>query len=107
MLFPTTDFAVFFAVVFLGHWLLNSFPTRWKVFMIVASYLFYAWWDWRLVWLLAASSAIAQGGAVLVHRADDQRTRLRLMTAAVVCLLGLLAWFKYYGFRSEERRVGK
>jgi hypothetical protein len=56
MLFPTTDFAVFFAVVFLGHWLLNSFPTRWKVFMIVASYLFYAWWDWRLVWRPRAPS---------------------------------------------------
>ena len=40
MLFPTTDFAIFFAVVFLAHWLLNPFRSRWKVFMILASYVF-------------------------------------------------------------------
>ena len=45
MLFPTVDFAVFFALVFLGHWLLNPKPLPWKLFMIGASYVFYAWWD--------------------------------------------------------------
>ena len=40
MLFPTTDFAVFFAVVFLGHWLLNPFRRPWKLFMVGASYFF-------------------------------------------------------------------
>jgi alginate O-acetyltransferase complex protein AlgI len=47
MLFPTTDFAIFFCVVFLGHWLLQPTPTRWKIFMVAASYVFYGWWDWH------------------------------------------------------------
>jgi len=42
MLFPTTDFAIFFGLVFLGHWLLNPYPLRWKLFMTAASYIFYA-----------------------------------------------------------------
>ena len=48
MLFPTIDFALFFALVFLGHWLLNPKPLPWKLFMIGASYVFYAWWDVRV-----------------------------------------------------------
>ena len=59
MLFPTTDFAIFFAVVFTANWLLNPYPRSWKLFMIAASFLFYSWWDWHYVFLLAASTTIA------------------------------------------------
>ena len=51
MLFPTIDFAIFFGIVFVGNWLLAPFPKRWRVFILVASYVFYGWWDWRFVFL--------------------------------------------------------
>ena len=70
VLFPTIDFAIFFAVVYTVQWLLNPYPGPWKAFMVVASYFFYAWWDWRFIFLLAASTAIAQVGGRLVHRAS-------------------------------------
>ena len=72
MLFPTIDFAIFFAVVFTVQWLLNPYPGPWKAFMVVASYFFYAWWDWRFIFLLAASTAIAHigGGHRPGHRDD-------------------------------------
>jgi alginate O-acetyltransferase complex protein AlgI len=98
MLFPTIDFAVFFAVVFLAHWLLNPFPVRWKVFMTAASYVFYAWWNWHLVWLLAASTLISQAGAVAVARSTGPRSRRAALVASVGAQLCLLGWFKYYGF---------
>ena len=98
MLFPTTDFAIFFVVVFLGHWLLNPYPTRWKLFMTAASYVFYAWWDPRLVWLLAASTLVSQIGAIAVARARTAHGKRGAMIAAVGGQLGLLGWFKYYGF---------
>ncbi|MGH2637250.1 MAG: MBOAT family O-acyltransferase, partial [Actinomycetota bacterium] len=98
MLFPTTDFAIFFAAVFALHWVLNPHRRVWKGFMLAASYAFYAWWDWRLVWLLALVSAIAQLGALWVERQDDDRSRRRRTAVAVVALLLPLAWFKYYGF---------
>jgi alginate O-acetyltransferase complex protein AlgI len=98
MLFPTTDFAIFLCVVFLAHWLLQPHPTRWKVFMIAASYVFYGWWDWHYVWLLAASSAIAQLGALAVHRARTDRGRTVAMVAGVSGALGLLGYYKYYDF---------
>src|SRR5207253_3119969 len=51
-----------------------------------------------LVWLLAASSFIAQAAAVAVGQTEDQKTRRWAMGLGVSGLLGLLGWFKYYGF---------
>ncbi|MFN8233541.1 MAG: MBOAT family O-acyltransferase [Actinomycetota bacterium] len=100
MLFPTVDFALFFCLVFLGHWLLNPRPLPWKLFMIGASYVFYGWWDWHFVWLLAGVSALAQLGGLAVARQEDPRRRRWATGVAVAALLLPLAYFKYYGFFS-------
>jgi alginate O-acetyltransferase complex protein AlgI len=98
MLFPTVDFAVFFCLVFLGHWVLNPRPLPWKLFMIAASYVFYAWWDWHFVWLLGGVSALAQIGGLVVDRQEQPRRRQIAVAVAVVALLLPLGYFKYYGF---------
>jgi D-alanyl-lipoteichoic acid acyltransferase DltB (MBOAT superfamily) len=98
MLFPTTDFAIFFVIVFLASWLLQPTPVRWKVFMIVASYVFYAWWNWHFIFLLAGCTAISQVGAIATHRARTEPGRRWAMGLSVAALLGLLFWFKYYLF---------
>jgi alginate O-acetyltransferase complex protein AlgI len=98
MLFPTIDFAIFFAGAYLANWLLNPYPRAWKLAMIGASYLFYSWWDWRFVFLLAASSAIAALGGEGLFRATSDRARRAWLAVAVGAELGLLGWFKYYGF---------
>src|SRR4030095_11035526 len=98
MLFPTTDFAIFLAVVFALSWLLNPHRTAWKWFILAASYVFYAWWDPRLVWLLALVRTIAGAWAVWVERTKDDRARRRRTLVCVAALLLPLAWFKYYGF---------
>src|SRR4026207_1786403 len=74
MLFPTVDFAIFFVLVFVGHWLLNHQAHAWKWFMIAASYVFYAWWNWRFVFLLAGVSLLAQTGAIAVARTRTPRS---------------------------------
>jgi len=98
MLFPTVDFAIFFVLVFTGHWLLNHLSQPWKWFMIGASYIFYAWWDWRFVLLLVGISVLAQLGAIAVARTRPPRSRLVVNGIAVALLLFPLAFFKYYGF---------
>jgi alginate O-acetyltransferase complex protein AlgI len=100
MLFPTIDFAIFFAVAFTVNWLLNPYPRAWKLAMVGLSYFFYSWWDWRFVFLLAAETVVAQVGVVVVARMEDARARRRAMAATVTALLAFLAWFKYYGFFS-------
>ena len=98
MLFPTVDFAIFFVLVFLGHWLLNHLAQPWKLFMIAASYVFYAWWDWRFVFLLGGVSAIAELGALAVDRCRSRRAKVVVLAIAVAALLAPLAFFKYYAF---------
>jgi alginate O-acetyltransferase complex protein AlgI len=98
MLFPTTDFALFFVVVFTLSWLLNPYRGAWKAFMLLASYVFYAWWDVSLVWLLALVSAIAYAGGIWIEAARTPRVRTRRTVVTVIALLLPLGWFKYYGF---------
>ena len=98
MLFPTIDFAIFFGIVFVGNWLLAPFPTRWRIFILAASYVFYGWWDWRFVFLLAISTACTIAGGRLVHRAADATAKRAWLSVAVSAELGLLGWFKYAGW---------
>jgi len=98
LLFPTIDFAIFFVIVFTASWILRPWPRAWRVMILVASYVFYGWWNWHFVFLLAASTVINQCGAVAVGRIRDPRQRKWAMVGTVVADLCLLGWFKYYGF---------
>ena len=99
MLFPTITFALFFLLVFVASWALMPRFRLWKWFMIVASLVFYGWWDVRFVALLAASALVNQGlrGAdrPRAHRAGAPRAG---WSSALVFNLGLLGVFKYYNF---------
>src|SRR5580692_8642836 len=100
MLFPTIDFAIFFAVAFTVNWLLNPYAGWWKLAMIGLSYVFYGWVGWSYCLLLLATTVVAFAGGQAVTRATSERGRRWSMGLACAGLLGLLGWFKYYGFVS-------
>lgn len=76
------------------------YRTGWKIFMTAASYVFYAWWDPGLVWLLAAVTVGAQLGAIWVNASDGSTRRRVALSASLALVLLPLLWFKYYGFIS-------
>jgi len=98
LLFPTPEFAIFFCLVFVDSWLLRPRPVAWRIFLLVASYLFYAWWDPRFTLLLLASTFINQAAARLIQRSPTEPGRRGWLGAAMVADLGILGFFKYYGF---------
>ncbi len=100
MLFPTIDFAIFFAVAFTVNWLLNPYAGWWKLSMIGLSYVFYGWVGWSYCLLLLATTAVSFFGGAVVGRMGNDRGRRTAMIVTVAVLLGILAWFKYYGFIS-------
>ena len=108
MLFPTVTFAVFFMVVLPVSWALMTRQRSWRVWILVASYVFYAWWDWRFVFLLAASTVVNHALAVAIHRARAAAARKALLGLAVAFDLGLLGYFKYSGFfvSSADNLIG-
>ncbi len=100
MLFPTIDFAIFFAVAFTVNWVLNPYPGPWKLSMVALSYVFYGWVGWSYCLLLLATTVVAFGGGTWVTATNTERHRRVAMSVSVAGLLGILGWFKYYGFVS-------
>ena len=108
MLFPTVTFAVFFMIVLPVSWALQRRRSAWMAWILLASYVFYAWWDWRFVLLLAASTVVNHVLAVAIHRSAAVAARKTFLGLAVAFDLGLLAYFKYAGFlvSSVDNLVG-
>ena len=102
MLFPTLAFGVFFLFVYFTTWSLDRENGRRKLFLLLASWFFYAQWDWRFVALLIASAVLNWGVAVLIDRSDAQRRRKWLVGLGVAANLIILGFFKYYGFFVEQ-----
>jgi len=98
VLFPTVTFAIFFMVVLPVSWALMPKQPAWRAWILLASYVFYAWWNWRFVFLLAASTVMNHVLAVGIYRARVLRLRKALLALAVAFDLSLLGYFKYAGF---------
>src|SRR3954452_3731398 len=77
-------------------------PHRWKPFIIVASYAFYAAADARFCLLLGGVTVVNQLGAVAIHRASDERRKKAILAIAVALDLGALAVFKDYSFFAQS-----
>jgi alginate O-acetyltransferase complex protein AlgI len=102
MLFPTVQFAIFFPIVLTLSWALMPKPWLWKPFILAASYIFYACAGWKFTFLLAASTAINQAAALLLHRTDAEGRRRLIVAVTVGVDLAILGTFKYYSFFAQQ-----
>ncbi len=96
MIFHTAPFGFFFLTVFvitrfLGHRAQN-------LWLLAASYFFYAWWDWRFLFLLFFITASAYLTGTRIHQASNDSAKKRLLTIALILHLSLLGLFKYFNF---------
>lgn len=98
MLFNSYIFVfVFLPLALLGWWQLRHTAAR-LVFLTLASYLFYAWWDWRFLPLMIASTTVDYIAGQHIARSDDSRTRKLWLVCSLSFNLTILGFFKYYGF---------
>src|SRR5215208_74978 len=96
MLFNSIEFFAFFAIVLvLYHHLGHGWQNR---LLLVASYVFYGWWDWRFTLLMLGSTAIDFVCALRLDESDEERVRTRWVTLSVVSHLVILGFFKYFDF---------
>jgi alginate O-acetyltransferase complex protein AlgI len=98
VLFPTVTFAVFFMIVLPVSWALMPYQRAWRIWILLASYVFYAWWDWRFIFLLLASTIVNHVLAVAMHRSHGVLARKSFLALAIAFDLGLLGYFKYANF---------
>ncbi|AGC77422.1 alginate O-acetylation protein [Nonlabens dokdonensis DSW-6] len=69
-----------------------------NIFILVASYFFYGWWDYRFLALIAFSTIVDYSIAVVMSGSENKAKRKMLLITSLVVNLGLLGFFKYYGF---------
>ena len=102
MLFNSIEFAFFLPVVFLLYWHVFGRNLRLQnLFVVVASYVFYGWWDWRFLLLIAFTSFCSWGSGMLMIGASARKKKAVTVANIVINLL-ILAMFKYYNFFVTE-----
>lgn len=96
MFFDSTIYIVFLIVVTAAYWRLG-FRAQ-NLFLLAASYFFYGWWDWRFLFLMAASTIADYFISHAIDRSDDPHHRRRLLVIAVTMNFVFLGFFKYFNF---------
>ena len=103
MLFNSIDFAIFLPIVFVLYWFVTNSNLRWQnMLLVVASYIFYGWWDWRFLSLILFSSVVDYLIGVQLDKQDEERKRKMLLWTSMLVNLGFLGFFKYYNFFLEN-----
>lgn len=99
MLFNSIEFAIFLPIVFLLYWLVfQKSLFRQNLFIVSVSYLFYGWWDWRFLILIAFTSLCSWGSGILIDYFRHRPLAKVVHISNIVLNLTILCVFKYYDF---------
>lgn len=99
MFFNSLDFAIFLPVVFIIYWFIFNKNLKLQNFLIVVgSYIFYGWWDWKFLSLILFSTVVDYTIGVQLKKAKKENKRKILLWISILINLGFLGFFKYYNF---------
>ena len=103
MLFNSIEFAIFLPLVFGLYWLIaNKSLKLQNLLLLAASYLFYGWWDWRFLSLIAFSSLVDFFIGISLGKTNNEQKRKLLLFASIAVNLGFLGFFKYFNFFADN-----
>ena len=106
MLFNSFEFAIFLPLVFIFYWFVfNKNLKLQNSLLLVVSYIFYGWWDWRFLSLIAFSSLVDYIAGIKIEQSNNKTRRLYL-TISLLTNLGFLGVFKYFNFFSQSLANG-
>lgn len=103
MLFNSFEFAIFLPLIFLVYWfVVNKNLKLQNLFIVIVSYLFYGWWDWRFLLLIAFTTAASYFSGTLIDKYRDKRHAKAIAASNIVLNLVILGIFKYFNFFSDN-----
>ena len=103
MLFNSISFAIFLPIVFFLYWFITNKNLKLQnLLLLVASYYFYACWDWRFMFLLMFSTFLDYYTGLKIEESKNQNLRKFWLWLSVGINLGFLGFFKYYNFFAES-----
>src|SRR5476651_2648853 len=99
MVFNSIPFVVFFSFFFFAYWVLFGKSVKAQnLLILLGSYIFYAWWDWRFLFLLIGSSILNYFLGIQIYKSHNQKYGNFLLWIGLVQGLGSLMFFKYFNF---------
>ena len=99
MLFNSIEFLLFLPVCFIIYWFVVQRNLKLQnAFILLASYFFYGWWDYRFLALIAFSTVVDYSIAIVMGKTQSANRKKLLLFTSLAINLGLLGFFKYYGF---------
>ncbi len=99
MLFNSIEFALFLPIVFLLYWFITNKNLKLQnALLLVVSYFFYGWWDWRFLSLIIFSSFIDYFIGIFLVKESFKKRRKLLLATSIIVNLGFLGFFKYFNF---------
>lgn len=103
MLFNSIEFCFFLPVVFVLYWFVTHKNLKLQnLLLLIASYVFYGWWDWRFLSLIVFSSFVDYLIGVFLLNTVSATKRKALLSLSIIVNLGFLGFFKYYNFFAES-----
>lgn len=103
MLFNSIEFAIFLPLVFILYWFVTNKNLKLQnSLLLISSYIFYGWWDWRFLSLIAFSSSVDYFVGVGLGKTTDAAKRTFLLLISIFVNLGFLGFFKYFNFFAES-----
>ena len=99
MLFNSIDFAIFLPIVFMLYWFVTYKNLKLQnLLIVISSYIFYGWWDWRFLSLILFSTILDYSIGISLSKQVNQNKRKMLLWISILMNLGFLGFFKYYNF---------
>lgn len=106
MLFNSLEYILFLPIVFLLYWFVfdhtiknNKQQLLWQnMFIVVVSYIFYGWWDWRFLILIAITTFLSFLSGIGIERFETKQKKKIVMIINIIINLGILGVYKYYDF---------
>ncbi|QXP69642.1 MBOAT family protein [Polaribacter sp. R2A056_3_33] len=106
MLFNSIEFLIFLIIVFVLYWFVFKKTKQQNILILLASYIFYGWWDWRFLSLIFLSTLVDFSIGKYLEITDEKRKRKWALGLSLFFNLGMLGFFKYYNFFIENFVIG-
>jgi alginate O-acetyltransferase complex protein AlgI len=103
MIFNSIEFIFFFSILLLFLFILNNKSESFKKgVLLIASYFFYGYWNWKFLGLIFITTIMNYVCANRITSSTLYRNKKLWLSAAIVCNLGILSFFKYFNFFIES-----
>ncbi|NCP52926.1 MAG: MBOAT family protein [Flavobacteriales bacterium] len=102
MLFNSFNFLIFLPVVFIGYWLFYKNFKLQNILLLISSYIFYGWWDYRFLSLIMLSTIVDYFVGLQLFKSNKQGLKTTWLWISITFNIGILGFFKYYNFFIES-----